>query len=144
MQKLGIADRSLKLNSLSVQSQNPSASLSSAAAFWTPSQLFPDSATPVSFSEAPLAKKDKSLDGEVDLMREGSRPEVYTEEHEKLLGSIETLFVDGCDKDGRRIYDQVNGKTCHQRRSEQQRLGLRNHMATEVGFAKSDNQMDNS
>jgi cell division cycle-associated protein 7 len=74
--------------------------------------------TPVSYSEAYLTKKDKPLESKVDLLREeGSKPEVYTEEHEKLLGSSEmswTLFVDGVGKDGKRIYDPVKGKTCHQ------------------------------
>lgn len=43
--------------------------------------------------------------------------EIYTEEHEKLLGTCNThwtLFVDGCDKDGKRIYDLVRGQDCHQ------------------------------
>ena len=34
-----------------------------------------------------------------------------------MLGEAKTewtLFVDGCGKDGKRIYDQVRGKTCHQ------------------------------
>lgn len=42
---------------------------------------------------------------------------MYTEEHEELLGSTERsweLFVDGCGKDGKRIYDSFQGKTCHQ------------------------------
>ncbi|XP_059624704.1 uncharacterized protein LOC132267581 [Cornus florida] len=136
MQKLGIVDLSLKLNSLS------SAQKRSHFNRRTPQRLSPlpgpsgpprrssrlQNTTPVSYSEAPLAKKDKSLDGEADLIGEGSRPEVYTEEHEKLLGSTEmswTLFVDGYDKDGRRIYDQVIGKTCHQCR--QKTLGHHTH-----------------
>ncbi|KAI5080823.1 hypothetical protein GOP47_0004006 [Adiantum capillus-veneris] len=54
------------------------------------------------------------------------QPEVYTEEHEKLLGSCSQeweLFKDGCAADGTRIYDSVRGKTCHQCR--QKTLGLR-------------------
>lgn len=50
-------------------------------------------------------------------LEEGSKPEVYTEEHEKLLGNTEqtwTLFVDGYGENGQRIYDPVKGKTCHQ------------------------------
>lgn len=74
--------------------------------------------TAVSYSEVHLTKKDNPLGNERDLLRkEGSQPEIYTEEHEKLLGSTElswTLFVDGFGKDGNRIYDPVNGKTCHQ------------------------------
>lgn len=76
-------------------------------------------ATPVNYSEVHLTKKDGPLeDDEHDLLgEEGSKPELYTEEHDKLLGSTEmswTLFVDGCGRDGKRIYDSVNGKTCHQ------------------------------
>lgn len=76
-------------------------------------------ASPVSYSEMPLGKGAKSLDFEDDLLKGagGSRPEIYTEEHEKLLGSTDmswTLFVDGYGKDGKRIYDPVRGKTCHQ------------------------------
>ncbi|XP_011099235.1 uncharacterized protein LOC105177697 isoform X2 [Sesamum indicum] len=96
--------------------------------------------TPVSYcEEVHVRKKEGSLNDD-DLLREvrskpeiytrevgskpeiytrevGSKPEIYTEEHEKLLGSTEmswTLFVDGCGKDGKRIYDPVRGKTCHQ------------------------------
>lgn len=67
-----------------------------------------------------VTKKDKSLNDYDILREEGSRPEVYTEEHEKLLGSTElswTPFVDGYGKDGKRIYDPIKGKTCHQCRS---------------------------
>ncbi|CAL5213217.1 unnamed protein product [Lathyrus oleraceus] len=48
---------------------------------------------------------------------EGTKPEVYTEEHEKLLGDCETdweLYVDGYDEDGDRIYDPTKGDKCHQ------------------------------
>ncbi|KAL0450277.1 UNVERIFIED_CONTAM: hypothetical protein Slati_1584100 [Sesamum latifolium] len=60
--------------------------------------------TPVSYcEEVRVSKKDRSLNDD-DLLREvGSKPEIYTEEHEKLLGSTEmswTLFVDGCGQDG--------------------------------------------
>lgn len=77
--------------------------------------------TPVSYVEVDRVKKGKSLKDEDILLEEGSKPELYTEEHEKLLGNTEkswTLFVDGYGKDGRRIYDQVRGKTCHQCRSD--------------------------
>lgn len=59
--------------------------------------------------------KDSFVD--VGLVREGEKPEMYTEEHEKLLGTYENewvLFVDGYDSNHNRIYDQVTGKTCHQ------------------------------
>lgn len=64
-----------------------------------------------------LTKKDKALDKEGIMLEEGAKPEIYSEEHEKLLGNTDkswTLFVDGYGKDGKRIYDQVRGKTCHQ------------------------------
>lgn len=79
------------------------------------------SATPVSYSEVDLVKKDKKLGDDEGVVAEvGSKPEAYTEEHEKLLGNTEkswTLFVDGYGRDGKRIYDSFNGKTCHQCRS---------------------------
>lgn len=55
-------------------------------------------------------------------------PEVYSEEHEKLLGNTDkewTLCVDGYGPNGSRIYDPINGKSCHQCR--QKTLGLRTH-----------------
>lgn len=76
--------------------------------------------TPVSYAETEIVKKRKSLQDDGVLLEEGSKPEVYTEEHEKRLGNTEkswALFVDGYGKDGKRIYDQVRGKTCHQCRS---------------------------
>lgn len=76
--------------------------------------------TPVTYAEVPVMKKGKSLRDEDIVLEEGSKPELYTEEHEKLLGNTErswTLFVDGVGKDGKRIYDPVSGKTCHQCRS---------------------------
>ncbi|XWS45333.1 hypothetical protein CRYUN_Cryun15aG0127400 [Craigia yunnanensis] len=81
--------------------------------------------TPVTYSEVVLAKKDE-LSEDVELKLKES--EVYTEEHEKLLGNTErswTLFVDGYGSDGRRIYDSFKGKTCHQCR--QKTLGHRTH-----------------
>lgn len=76
-----------------------------------------------------MSKIDNSLDGEHHLLREeGSKLEIYTEEHEKLLGTTElswTFFVDGYGNDGKRIYDPVKGKTCHQCR--QKTLGHRTH-----------------
>ena len=49
--------------------------------------------------------------------RYGRREEIYTEEDaKKLRGHNEewTLFVDGYSSSGSRIYDSVNGITCHQ------------------------------
>ena len=62
-------------------------------------------------------KEDKSKRSKDVVLEEGAKPEFYTEEHEKLLGDTEmpwTFFVDGCRVDGTRIYDPINGKTCHQ------------------------------
>ncbi|KAA8547258.1 hypothetical protein F0562_003878 [Nyssa sinensis] len=138
MQKLGILDLSLKLKSLKPTPKNsPSyrktpqhlSQLPPSGAIRRSSRL--QNATPVSYSEEHLAKRETFLEGEHDFPRECSKPEVYTEEHEKLLGNTErswTLFVDGYGKDGRRIYDQVKGKTCHQCR--QKTLGHRTHCST--------------
>ncbi|KAG8090686.1 hypothetical protein GUJ93_ZPchr0011g28854 [Zizania palustris] len=72
---------------------------------------------PVSYCEI-RAKKVKDVEGgSSDLIKVGPKEEIYMEEHEKLLGTcVEpwTLFVDGYGKDGKRIYDQVRGQTCHQ------------------------------
>ncbi|CAJ2652369.1 unnamed protein product [Trifolium pratense] len=60
------------------------------------------------------SKKKKELE---IYIPEGTNPEVYTEEHEKLLGDCETaweLYVDGYDEDGERIYDPTKGEKCHQ------------------------------
>ncbi|XP_016514925.1 uncharacterized protein LOC107831658 [Nicotiana tabacum] len=131
MQNLGIFDISLKLKSVKTPTVRK-----------TPQRLSPlqpsgparrssrlQNVTPLSYSEVHLSKIDKSLEDEQNLLREeGSRPEIYTEEHEKLLGTTDlswTLFVDGYGNDGKRIYDPVRGKTCHQCR--QKTLGHRTH-----------------
>ena len=52
--------------------------------------------------------------------------ELYTLQHVNALGTFTkpwTLFVDGYDAKGNRMYDKVGGKTCHQCR--QKTLGLR-------------------
>ncbi|XP_043709586.1 cell division cycle-associated protein 7-like isoform X2 [Telopea speciosissima] len=139
MQKLGILDLSLKLksglsspkrtprNTSERKTPHPSPLLSSAPSRRS-SRL--QNASPVNYSELPVPKKNKSgsLDDKEPFMGEGEKPEIYTEEDEKLLGTCETpwtLFVDGYGKDGKRIYDSVNGKTCHQCR--QKTLGHRTH-----------------
>lgn len=74
-------------------------------------------ATPVTYLEEDEVKKGKASKDVVLWLGEGERPEIYTEEHENLLGNTERsweLFVDGYGKDSKRIYDPVNGKTCHQ------------------------------
>ncbi|KAK9284201.1 hypothetical protein L1049_023370 [Liquidambar formosana] len=136
MQKLGIVDLSLKLKSLNPP--KPTRNYSSARK--TPHRPSPlslpvpfrrssrlQNVTPVSYSEIVMAKKESFLEDEDVFLEEGSKPEVYTEEHEKLLGDCKmswTLFEDGYGKDGR-IYDSVEGKTCHQCR--QKTLGHRTH-----------------
>ncbi|CAH1429578.1 unnamed protein product [Lactuca virosa] len=135
MQKLGIHDLSLKLKSM-----KPNTHRRNNKPYKTPNRCispFPSSVpsrrssrlqnTPtVSYTEVDLSKKAKD---DTNLwMGEHKRPEVYTEEHEKLLGDTKTewtLFVDGYGKDGKKIYDQVRGKTCHQCR--QKTLGYRTH-----------------
>ncbi|MBA0803113.1 hypothetical protein Gohar_013361 [Gossypium harknessii] len=79
--------------------------------------------TPGIYSEAVSAKKEELFE---DVELKIGKSEVYTEAHERLLGNTErswTLFVDGYGRDGRRIYDSVKGKTCHQCR--QKTLGHR-------------------
>eukprot|EP01018_Ginkgo_biloba_P001363 Gb_14071 [translate_table: standard] len=88
-------------------------------------------ATPVSYVELPPKWNEKSDVKSSRSYSEGSKPEIYTEEHEKLLGSCQSewvLFQDGFGPDGKRIYDSVMGKTCHQCR--QKTLGLRTQCST--------------
>ncbi|KAK9670433.1 hypothetical protein RND81_13G201700 [Saponaria officinalis] len=135
LQKLGIVDLSLQLKSISstASRRNPrsqfdrktplkSLSLVPSEPSRRSSRL--QSAPPISYIEP---KEDKSRRRRRDIVLEvGSKPEYYTEEHDKLLGNTEmpwTFFVDGYAADGRRIYDPVNGKTCHQCR--QKTLGQR-------------------
>ncbi|XP_006294044.2 uncharacterized protein LOC17890325 [Capsella rubella] len=85
-----------------------------------------ENTTPVNYTDG-IYEKDKKASklGSV-VIGEGAKPEIYTEEHEKLLGNTErtwTCFVDGYDKDGKRVYDPVTGKTCHQCR--QKTMGYR-------------------
>lgn len=75
-----------------------------------------ENSTPVIYSDG-VNLKGKRSKREGVMIGEGPRAEIYTEEHEKLLGNTErswTCFVDGYDKDGKRIYDPFKGKTCHQ------------------------------
>ncbi|KDD74571.1 monoamine-oxidase A repressor R1 Zinc-finger domain-containing protein, partial [Helicosporidium sp. ATCC 50920] len=60
------------------------------------------------------------------LLKENLNEELYGVEHVLALGRCASpweLFVDGYDKDGRRVYDPECGQTCHQCR--QKTLGLR-------------------
>lgn len=72
---------------------------------------------PVSYVEIrPKGKRESSWNGEINI-KEGPRPEIYTDEHEKLLGDYKEtwdLSVDGYGEDRKRIYDPVKGETCHQ------------------------------
>ncbi|XP_062156761.1 uncharacterized protein LOC133864440 [Alnus glutinosa] len=132
MMKLGIFDLSLKLNSV-ISTKRTARTRNTAP---RPSPTPPSgparrssrlqNVTPISYVEVDMVKKGKSLKDEDISLEEGSKPEFYTEEHDKLLGNTEkswTLFVDGYGKDGKRIYDQFRGKTCHQCR--QKTLGYR-------------------
>ncbi|KAF8405118.1 hypothetical protein HHK36_010016 [Tetracentron sinense] len=128
MQKLGIIDLSQKLKSellppkrtLRKQYKRRTPSSSSRLSYEPPrrsSRL--QNATQVSYSERRKLKIS---------IRECLEPEIYTEEHDKLLGHCETswtLFVDGYGEDGKRIYDLIKGKTCHQCR--QKTLGHHTH-----------------
>ncbi|KAH6833821.1 hypothetical protein C2S53_009830 [Perilla frutescens var. hirtella] len=77
---------------------------------------------PVSFSERKKSpKKDHSSNSTVEIhIPEGENPEIYTDEHEMLLGdsiAAWTLYVDGFDEDGQRMHDPLLGRSCHQCRS---------------------------
>ncbi|XP_020978633.1 cell division cycle-associated protein 7 isoform X2 [Arachis ipaensis] len=133
--KLGILDLSLKLKSSNLPSKRTrSYTPKTPPTFPLPGPVRRSSrlqnVTPVSYSEEPV-KKSEFRDRPKVVIQEGSKPEVYTEEHEKLLGNTDkswTLFVDGVGKDGKRIYDSVQGKTCHQCR--QKTLGYRTRCNT--------------
>ncbi|XP_072971395.1 uncharacterized protein [Typha angustifolia] len=141
MQKLGILDLSLNLKKTF---SNPSTNLSPnskrriTTALSDGVKIKPSlpirrssrlqNVTPVSYAEVHVKGNDDLVKNSSVLVEEGMREEVYTEEHEKLLGTCEMtwiLFVDGYGKDGRRIYDHIEGKTCHQCR--QKTLGRRTH-----------------
>ncbi|CAI0429493.1 unnamed protein product [Linum tenue] len=126
MQKLGLKELSLNLNPLS--RTKPKQQRKS----YTKFSEMPDlscprrrssrlqNIDPPSYAEGGKSKMDALEDDERVNRRAGSKPEVYSEEQVKRLGGTErtwTLFVDGYGKDGRRIYDPINGKTCHQCRS---------------------------
>ncbi|CAM8907841.1 unnamed protein product [Rhodiola kirilowii] len=137
MQKLGISDMSLQLKS-AIMSSKPARKRKALDFKNTPvreADVFPrptrrssrlQNVTPVSYVEVGLEKKGNNSRSRDIYLEVGSKPEVYTEEHDKLLGDCNTswtLFVDGYGKDGKRIYDSVRGKTCHQCR--QKTLGHR-------------------
>ncbi|XP_010446717.1 PREDICTED: cell division cycle-associated protein 7-like [Camelina sativa] len=132
MKSLGIVDLSLKLKSDTRpvkrrygcksprDTDTPPPPLQLSASTRRSSRL--KNAAPVTYAEEPEKKRGKRSKDEIVMwVGEGVRPEIYTDEHEKLLGNTERiweLFVDGYDKDGKRIYDPVRGKTCHQCRQK--------------------------
>ncbi|CAH8349234.1 unnamed protein product [Eruca vesicaria subsp. sativa] len=130
MQNLGLLNLARKLQSETRPGKRPFGSSNPAPKSTPPtapsrrsSRL--ENTTPVTYNER-VTVKDKKSRRESLLLCEGTRAEVYTEEHEKLLGNTErswTCFVDGYDKNGKRIYDPFKGKTCHQCR--QKTLGHR-------------------
>ncbi|KAL5562528.1 hypothetical protein UlMin_032275 [Ulmus minor] len=136
MQKLGLLDLSKKLKSEIAPKKRsfkpPSEKKTTQTLPQSPARRSSRLKTmaPVSYAEDRERKKGKresSEDVEICL-EEGSKPEIYTEEHEKLLGDCEmswTLNADGYGEDGKRIYDKDNGETCHQCR--QKTLGLHTH-----------------
>ena len=70
----------------------------------------------VDYSEKRIPNEKVIKDVKIEI-KQGSQPEVYTEEHEKALGDHKeawTLCVDGYDEEGNRMYDQYEGKSCHQ------------------------------
>ncbi|XP_074563076.1 uncharacterized protein LOC141819729 [Curcuma longa] len=69
---------------------------------------------PVSYAENGHKNLNSKKSNSVSI-EAGAKEEVYAVEHEKLLGSYE---ICGFGKDGRRIYDPINGKTCHQCRQK--------------------------
>ncbi|KAK9678589.1 hypothetical protein RND81_11G221700 [Saponaria officinalis] len=131
LMKLGIVDLSLQLKSISstprrtpkYERKTPLKSPNSVSSEPRRRSSRLQNAPPVTYVEV---KEDKSRRRQDIVLEEGAKPEFYTEEHEKLLGNTEmpwTFFVDGYAADGTRIYDSVQGKTCHQCR--QKTLGQR-------------------
>ncbi|KAJ6740231.1 ZINC-FINGER DOMAIN OF MONOAMINE-OXIDASE A REPRESSOR R1 [Salix purpurea] len=94
MQKLGLMDLSLKLKACTAPPKRTPRTSPSSTKHPTPflprgplrrsSRL--QNSTPVSYSEVALTKKDGLFEDENITQEVGSKPEIYTEEHEKLLG----------------------------------------------------------
>lgn len=82
--------------------------------------------SPVNYSERREASKGGKVAKDVEIcIPEGENPELYTKDHERVLGDSKkswSLYEDGYDEDGQRIYDPDFGKSCHQCR--QKTLGL--------------------
>ncbi|XP_022947432.1 uncharacterized protein LOC111451293 isoform X1 [Cucurbita moschata] len=135
MQKLGIVELSLKLKSTAAASKRLRKNSSEKEPpNGSPADEPPrrssrlKTLTPISYMELrPKTKSGSSKSNEIHI-KEGSQPEVYTEEDAKLLGDCEsswTVGVDGYDQDGKRMYDPINGESCHQCR--QKTLGHHTH-----------------
>ncbi|OVA12505.1 Zinc-finger domain of monoamine-oxidase A repressor R1 [Macleaya cordata] len=126
LQELGIVNLSLKLKSdlLLPSKSTPTKKPSQIIVTPQPSRRSSrsQSSTPVSKSKVGRKKKKKKEKLVVEnveeaLVGQDSKLEIYTEEHEKLLGKCERSwkpFVDGYGKDGKRLFDPVKGKLCHQ------------------------------
>ncbi|CAJ1939353.1 unnamed protein product [Sphenostylis stenocarpa] len=124
MQKLGLFDLSLKLkppkeNHLPKKKKKKTIPQPNNSPQRRSSRIM--SLVPIDYSEGKLPDPG-SKENEVEIfIPEGTNPEVYTEEHEKLLGDCEStweLCVDGYDEDGNRMYDPIKGQTCHQCRQK--------------------------
>ncbi|RDX92042.1 Cell division cycle-associated 7-like protein, partial [Mucuna pruriens] len=123
MHKLGLLDLSLKLKP---QKNNPLPKKKKTAPEPThepqrrSSRIM--SQEPINYSERLPRDSSSKEKKEVEIfIPEGTNPEVYTEEQEKLLGDCETtweLYIDGYDVEGNRIYDPMKGETCHQCRQK--------------------------
>ncbi|KAM7474945.1 hypothetical protein LguiB_022188 [Lonicera macranthoides] len=123
MQKLGIMDLSKKLKSEFKPPPKPKNPSQQKPPLPPPSRRSSrlKTMTPVSYLEKRVPKEEKVVKKVKVHIPEGSKPEVYTEEHEKALGDSKTtwiLYVDGYDNEGQRIYDQFEGKSCHQCRQK--------------------------
>ncbi|KAK3005185.1 hypothetical protein RJ639_016427 [Escallonia herrerae] len=120
MEKLGILDLSRQLKYTKKQpTRNPPKKRAALAASGSPRRSSRVKSLPqVNYSDKEKhIRKEKVLKNLEINITEGSKPEIYTEEDEKLLGDCKTswtMYVDGYDEDGQRIYDPYDGKSCHQ------------------------------
>ncbi|CAN1308927.1 Cell division cycle-associated 7-like protein [Linum perenne] len=137
MQKLGLKDLSLKLTSLSRSKPKRRSFVSRAPVTLDRSSLRRSSrynfliTSKRKKAENRRMSKRRVISNEEGLVkfREGRKREIFSvKPGENVLGSTErswTLCEDGYGEDGRRVYDQINGKSCHQCR--QKTLGHRTH-----------------
>ncbi|KAK7319818.1 hypothetical protein RJT34_04546 [Clitoria ternatea] len=127
MQKLGLFDLSLNLKPPKKDPPEKKTKNTNHSPRRRSSRIM--SLEPVNYSEKGAIKgqykkenkENKEKDNLEIVIPEGTNPEVYTEEQEKLLGDCETtweLNVDGYDEDGDRIYDSIKGEICHQCRQK--------------------------